>query len=382
MVSQVRNGILRQVRIHDATDAKRFMKSDAAPALGKAFENVVPVEMQESFLSFAASRPRLMAVLAKQDTSQADVKTVEAAYAVFCEEKKKTAIMAAEAANLAPLLGMNEGEAEGFLEIYKPEQLKQLALVAQKEGFEAKDVISIDAALLTDGSYIGRELETVTVSGVHGALTKIITDEVLRSKTRVEIEEQDEGLDDLWERILKENNGDEEKAAEQYVTAAAERLSGAKRKAESEAKQSLNTKLVVELFKLFNYDRKEIGDFLEFVEHEFSLCSGKGFGDGVKHVFEEMLAEYIDERCGCVVLNERSNLFANARAWQLNSLVEAGEVGEGALMELKSTQTEPGVSDGETDESEHDVICDGLAYELGDAELSDDEEETPGEDKE
>jgi hypothetical protein len=348
-----------------AVAAGCFAKKGAAPALGKAFEAIVPAEAQEAFLAFAAKKPRLAAILAKKGIKQKDKEEIKAAYAAFSEERKQeqnhAAIVKVEAAGLAPLLGMSEEETGDYLELYNPQQLKQLAVVAQTQGLEAKDVVSVDAALLEDGSYLGRETETITVSGVHGALAKLIKEEVSRCATRKAVEAEDRNLDKLWVRLLKENDGDEEKAAAQYAVKAAEVLAGAEKKAVPNAEQILDTQLVVELFKLFNYDRQDIYLFLEYVDNNFSLKAGSSFGDGVEKVFEDMLADYIHENRNTVVLNDRSALYQKARTRQLTSMVEVGEIEAGALVELGSPSEEQhAASDTKNDEDGTDADALGM----------------------
>lgn len=317
-------------------------KELSVPVLGDASASLIPAEDQNAFLAFASRRPRIMEILAKPELNDGDREALGAAYAAYKEEKVVTALVKVESVSLAPVIGIPEDEVTGLLEVYRPAKLRELVVVAQREGVEARDLILIDAALLEDGSYIGREQETVAVSAVHSRLTKLVNDELKRHAKQHAVRAEDTNLDTLWDRLVQKHGGDEAEAAEEYKRAAAEILTRATKKTTDAEKFELNRDLVVELFKLFNYEKDEIYAFLEYVEHNLDLGKKKQAVKDVENlIFDDLLEEYVEERAKELVLNERSNLYARARAIQLGALVEKGEI-----VETSQDDTEDADDDG------------------------------------
>jgi hypothetical protein len=317
----------------------RLKGKPEAPVFGDLVKGIVPMEDHEMFFRYAVNRPRLLAIISKPELTQDDKDELAAAYDAFKEEEKKSvALIWEEAVALAPLIGVSEEKTRSYLEVYKPEDLKKLALVAQREELEAKDVIDVDLSLLLDGSYLGRDRETLTVSSVHGTLTRLIDDELSRIGAHRAIRKEDTNLDTLWTRLLAQHEGDEEKAAAEYAQAAEEILATAKGKGSEKAGYTLEVDLVVSVFKLFNYHLGDIQSFLEHVEHNFNLETSSNAGDVERIIFSSLLGEFVEENANAIVLNERSSLYQRARARQIDTLVAMEEASLLATGEVKDTK--------------------------------------------
>ncbi len=336
-------------------NGKPVFKKNQASALGDIVKAVILGEDQEAFYTWAVKRPRVMELISKSELNQEDKDALSAAYKAFKEEEKRsTAIVKQEAASLAPLLGVSEKETAGYLEVYKPEQLQDLVVIAQREGAEAKDVVEIDLTLLLDGSYIEREKETVTVSSVHARLGKVAEQEFDLHASRKAIQKQDVKLDELWDRLLKEHNGDEIKAAEEYAQIATERLTETKTRAKTK-KVEVSTEMVVEIFKLFNYDRDDVSEFMDFVETKFRVGPGDSV-NSLERIVDDLLQQFVEENAGRIILNDRSKFYSKARRTQIEvlGLVAGAQVqqlgGEQEEEEnIEEDSDEPSVGTGEGD---------------------------------
>jgi len=310
----------------------RELGQSNVPAIGGAVGDIVPKDGQDRFLRFASTKPRLLAILAKKELSGQDEKEITAAYEA-CAEETMTAIVVDEVPKLAPVLGISEEKTAEYLEVYKPEDLKKMALVAQREELETEDVLSVDLALLEDGSYSGREKETLTVSMAHDALSRHLEEELSNAGMREAVREEDDNLDNLWERLVKEHDGDELAATEAYAQAAEDMLLGKKAEAK-EKKVALSTEIVVEMFKLFNYDQKDIQAFVEFAVNTQEIIACENEETSVKLFFDEALRNFVKENALGVVLNERSNLYRRLRPVQIQALVDLELIPKEAMREV------------------------------------------------
>ena len=312
----------------------RELGQSNVPAIGGAVGDIVPKDGQDRFLRFASTKPRLLAILAKKELSGQDEKEITAAYEA-CAEETMTAIVVDEVPKLAPVLGISEEKTAEYLEVYKPEDLKKMALVAQREELETEDVLSVDLALLEDGSYSGREKETLTVSMAHDALSRHLEEELSNAGMREAVREEDDNLDNLWERLVKEHDGDELAATEAYAKAAEDMLLGKKAEV-AEKKVALSTETVVEIFKLFNYDQKDIQAFVEFAVNTQEITACESEEASVKLFFQKALSNFVKENAVGLVLNERSGLYKRLRPVQIEALVDREVLPKEALREIKT----------------------------------------------
>lgn len=308
-----------------------FASKVAAPALGNMLKGIVPEADADGFMAFTSGKPRLRELVAKKKLTKNDKERLEAAYAGYLDSKKQTAIVKREAATLAPLLGVSEEKAGNYLEVYNPDQLKRLALVAQREELETGNVVDADMALMFDGSYLERDGETVTVSTVHAALTKLIGEELKTANARNAVQAQDVNLDNLWDVLVKKHDGDEEKAAAEYAEVAETMITGAKTLSKMPQYQ-LDMEKVLELFKLFDYNREDISTFLEYVEHHFSLEPEDTAVSAEKLVFGTLLGEFVKENATGLSLNDRSTLFKSIKAKQVQALIDDGRLDKSAAI--------------------------------------------------
>ena len=336
------------------------VKKAAAPALGNMLNGIVPEAEADAFMAFACGKPRLRELVAKKKLTADDKERLRAAYAGHLEAKKQTAIVRREAAILAPLLGISEEKAGSYLEVYNPDQLKDLALVANREELEADTVIGIDMELLLDGSYFDREKETITVSNVHAALTKLMGEELKVAGTRGAVQAQDMNLDNAWEMLVKKHDGDEEKAAVEYTQVAEQLIKGAKAGSKMPQYQ-LAIEQVLELFKLFDYNREDIDAFLEYVQHEFALSSDDTVSSAERLVFSRLLGDFIEQNANTLSLNERSTLFKSAKARQTEALIKDGRLDKSAAVGMDAGET-PDEADAEEEKAEKAAEAEQVGY--------------------
>lgn len=308
-----------QTKAVDKTEKSVFPKGNA-PALCATLKGIVPEPEHESFMQFVSKRPRVLDILGKAESNEEDRENLRTAYNAFEQEKRKTALVKSEAVSLAVVLGMPQQDVEGYLEIYDPDQLRDLGRLAQTEGISTRDVIETDVALLKDGSYSGRRKETITVSMVHGELLKLINSELERNAGQEAIRAEDENFDNAWEQLVEKHKGDHGAAAKEYEALAKAVLTGKKKEAKFEPFQ-LSTDSVVELFKLFNYDQGDILEFLEYAKSEFSLV-GVSRDEITKLLFRDLICDFIRKDPISYVLNQRSKYYNKARAVQMKAQKE------------------------------------------------------------
>jgi len=307
------------------------LRKGVAPNVFANLQGIVPQERTEAFIAFASGKDRLFRILRKDkdNWNESDVNELKAAYKAFEEQETRTALVLAEAPKLALTLGLKEEKVRGYLEVYNPDQLRKLGKVAQEQGSTTEETIEIDLGLINDGSYADRESETVTLSSVQASLNRIVNKELEGHASREAIRSEDENLDNQWEALLKKHKGNEMAAAEEYQKIAEGVLDAAASSAVEEAKPfSFQPDQVVELLKLFNYDREDVHRFLEHVELNFSLGPDDTEEKIPQIVFKEMLGSFAVENAGSLVLNERSKYYRPVRLEQLS----AGAIEEGVLI--------------------------------------------------
>jgi hypothetical protein len=312
-------------------DRTRMPGMPGAPvAMGNLLKGIVPDSDHEAFLGFASKRPRLAEILAKPSLEGNDREEISAAYAVYLESKRSTALVKQETTTLATVLGVKESVVEGYLELYKPAEIRELVVVAQEQGLQPKDLVAVDAALLEDGSYIGRRSETLTVSSVHDTLTKMVNAELEKFGGRKQVEKEDFNMDKLWAVLLKEFEGNEEKAAAAYAGRAEQMIKDAKARGRQEKPYQLSTEFVVEMFKLFNYNQEDLHSLLEYIEAEFSIpADAVNPRTLVRELIMEAIGEYVAGAARTLVLNSRSDLYKSMRPVQIRALEEEGFLGTG-----------------------------------------------------
>lgn len=204
----------RGVTVTHAPTSGQF-KSTKVPIFGDVVKGLIAEADHEKFAAFASKRPRLADVLGKKELTEKDKEEIKAAYSVFKQENTiQKAILKQTVAELSTVLGVSKGKTREYLEVYKPEQVRALVAVAESEELNAKDVIAIDLTLIMDGSYSGRRRETTSISLAHARLCEVICGEYGAYRKRDILAKQDQNMDTLWDRLLKEFGGDEEKAAE------------------------------------------------------------------------------------------------------------------------------------------------------------------------
>ena len=277
-------------------------------------------------MAFASKKGRLAAILAKAEPDAKDKDELTAAYKAFQESGADHAAtdaprLAIALGALGTALGVSEKKVRDYLSVYKQEDLLKLAAVAASQGTGVEETIDIDMALMDDGSYAGREQETVTLSSVHATLTKIINSELARSSSQQAIQQEDVNLDKAWDELVKKHDGDEEAAAKEYAKLAERVLGKAKEKTKESRSYQLSTSGVVELLKLLNYDREDVHEFLGYVEANLHLSSGEGRENIHGIIFDELLNNFVVANTATLVLNERSKYFKKARATQLEANV-------------------------------------------------------------
>ncbi|MEM4359432.1 MAG: hypothetical protein QXT45_02775 [Candidatus Bilamarchaeaceae archaeon] len=268
--------------------------------------DIVPLDRQFDFLEWLNNHPRAMESLKKGVIVTGEL---QGAYQQYLKETgsyakaKETALALVNPQQLAAMISVPQEKVERLLTIYTPEQLKSIAVLSQRCETDFDIVVKIDEALLNDGSYVERLEETKEVVLAYGAIKNAVNDELKASASLERKRMLDAPLDKLWGELLKKHNGDEEKAAEEYAKVAEAKLKGIEMDSFHEVE--IDKELVVEIFKLLNYDPKDLDAFVEYLESNIKVTSP----EDVEKAIEKTLKEFVAKNRGEIVLNERSVLY-------------------------------------------------------------------------
>lgn len=298
------------------------------PVLGGPVAKIVPAEEHEAFLAFAKEKIRLFALVVKNKLTPDEERNIRLGYEAFKKERTSTALIKSDAAALAPVLSMKTSEVARFLEDYTTKQITALAAVAQELGTEPKHVIRIDHALMMDGSYIRRSEETKAVAQAHARIVDVIRDEITKHHVSFTADEDYEA-DQCEATLLKEYKGNQRAADEAYIKKMMEKLLAKKQAAiATAAKFKVSEALIVEIFKLLNYNTSDIEMFAEYFEQKFSLDKVRKLTQTeLEDAIKEVVMAFVYGLAGELVLNSRSELHAEARRAQIKGLKEKGLYG-------------------------------------------------------
>lgn len=295
---------------------------------------VVPVSEQSAFTEWLGKHPRAMEGLKKGIISTGELNSAYQQYVKETRggEEKKNALATVNPEQIAAMISVPQEKVEKLLELYNPEYLKSLAVLSQRCESDFETVVTVDEALLHDGSYIDRPEETKEVVLACEAIEKMVNSGLQDAAKLKAKRQHDVPLDNLWEKLMEEHEGDEKKAAEAYAKEAEERLTGAT--GESFKPVKIDRQMMVEIFKLFNYSQDDLDKFVEYASVHLEVASA----DNVEDILGKVLKEFIDVTDG-VVLNERS-IFYSRR----------GEAGESGRQETERAEAE--IDEKEVDEKD------------------------------
>ncbi len=306
----------RAPSIAEEIKTKRFDADRLFTKLG----GFVPPDEQKNFVEWLNDHPRAMENLAKGILTTGEL---NAAYQQYVketksgEEVKKNALARINPQQFAAMISVPQEKVEKLLDLYNPDYLKSLAILSQKCESDFETAAEVDEILLDDGSYIDRLEETKEVVLAYEALKKAINSDLAAAESLAAKRMHDVSLDKLWDYLLEEFEGDATKAAEVYAKEAADRLGGIKTRPFEPVE--LDKQLVVEIYKLLNYNAEDLDVVVQYAVHNINVISR----DDAEQALLKAVAESIDKMEG-VVLNERSVFY--------------GRVGEAGKREKERTE--------------------------------------------
>jgi len=314
-------GEAEAAEIEEEAETAEDEEAEIKPSPLAVLLRAMPRREWNSFKYFALEDPEVREKLKKGELDDLEKIAILKRYAR--SRKEMVASLKAKAAELAPVLGITRAEARKYLEYYRPEQLRELAMAALREGFKPGKLIAIDLMLLEDGFYPGRLQDAMLVCSFRARACAAIAQAYGMCEVGTEAGEQEAELAALWNEVLSRHNGDAEKAEAEFNEKAAELMtSGGKRE---RAPYEIGMSQAFEFFKLFEYDRDVMQDFAEYFCENFTLHPEDEFKTPdelrdrkhkaphalkVPGIVLHVLKCFVAERGENLVLNERSRYYS------------------------------------------------------------------------
>jgi len=352
---KTKNGEGRKIDSSATCGIGREIKSPKfdADRLFTTISGFVPLDEQKAFAEWLNTHQRAWTNLTKGLLTFGEL---SAAYQQYLKEKKpstvvkETALSVIDPQQFSAMVSVSQEKVEGLLQVYNPEYLKSLAVLSQRCESDFDTTVEVDKALLNDGSYINRYEETKEVVLAYEELKKAMNSALRTAASLAAKRKHDVPLDKLWDELLKEFEGDEIKAAEVYAKEAERRLSGID--TEPFKPVELDKQLVVEIFKLLNYDPNDLDDFVQYAKDNIKITSS----EEAEEALIAVLAEFHDERED-IILNENSSLYkrvAGERIKTETAALEEQAQGEESDQSAEESPEEDEDADEEFDSEDQD----------------------------